>query len=106
MSSWKSQHKCHLCGITGVRLYRSYGSFLRKEEILCNGHVPEEGRGWLVPLIEDGDGGVWGYSSCPNRDITLSHGLLNDAKPWPNWLDGEWFDSIDDYLAQAKGGTS
>lgn len=60
-------HGCSVCGRNDVRLYRYGGMFLRDEEIFCRADAPSrkiEG-GNLIPLIEDTDGSVWGYTSAP-----------------------------------------
>lgn len=62
-------HQCATCNRNDVRLYRSYGMYLRKDAIFCKTHIPPEQVDWYVPLIEDTDGSVWGYTSCPNDAI-------------------------------------
>jgi hypothetical protein len=65
------KHKCSVCGRNDVRLYRYYGCFLRDDEIFCRSHAPEdhiENRS-LVPLCEDDDGSVWGYTSVPKDAV-------------------------------------
>lgn len=62
---------CTVCKRHDVRLYRYYGSFLRDEEIFCRSHAPAghiENQ-HLVPLCEDVDGSVWGYTSVPDEAI-------------------------------------
>jgi len=68
MSSTRSfQHNvCHECGRNDVKLYRKYGSILRQDEIYCGQHLPCN-RNWIVPLVEDTDGSVWGYTSVPQE---------------------------------------
>ena len=60
-------HKCSVCGRNDVKLYRYYGNFLREGEIYCGAHKP--GSEWLVPLVEDVDGTVWGYTSVPEDAV-------------------------------------
>ena len=88
-------YQCAVCGRADVRLYRSYGSFLRNEEIFCNGHVPGKvaERGWWVPLVEAEDGFVWGYTSAPTEDIRRWHGLHDAQTPGPIWANGRWIDT-------------
>lgn len=59
------KHKCAKCGRNDVRLYRYYGSFLREDEIFCRSDAPagEIDMQYLVPLCEDEDGNVWGYTA-------------------------------------------
>lgn len=62
----KQQHRCAECNRDDVRLYRYYASFLRDSEIFCRSHAPEGEPGkWMVALVEDVDGTVWGISSAP-----------------------------------------
>jgi hypothetical protein len=83
---------CAKCYRSGVRLYRSYGSFLRDEEIFCNGCLdqPAEKRGWWVPLIPADDGGVWGYTSAPEADIARWEALPDRDPGGPYWSAGRW----------------
>ena len=66
------KHKCAVCNRNDVRLYRWFGMFKRDEDIRCKAHVDEpeliENQN-MVPLIEDADGNVWGYTSAPYDDI-------------------------------------
>lgn len=101
-----SLHRCSECKRSDVRLYRSYGTFLRTDDLRCNAHVPDDDlplkdleilprfskkSDWWVPLIDDGEGTVWGYTSCPDKDIARWHGKP-DAAPSPEWRDGQWHD--------------
>jgi hypothetical protein len=54
-----------------ARLYRYYSSFLRDAEIFCKAHAPAGHieQQYLVPLCEDLDGSVWGYTSVPDDAI-------------------------------------
>lgn len=63
----KQQHCCSVCKRDDVKLCRWYGSFLRDDEIYCAAHRPQTE--WLVPLCEDTDGSVWGYTSVPQDAI-------------------------------------
>lgn len=66
------KHKCAVCGRNDVKLYRWYAMFLRDEDIRCKAHVDDpallENQN-MVPLVEDKDGSVWGYTSAPDEDI-------------------------------------
>ena len=72
------RHRCAVCGRSDVRLYRYYGSFLRDSEIFCDLDAPEKSGDWLVPLCEDTDGSVWGYSSIP-EDALARFYAMSDA---------------------------
>jgi hypothetical protein len=101
-------YRCSECRRSDVRLYRSYGTFLRTEDLRCNKHVPDDDdlslkdleilprfskkSGWWVPLVDDGEGTVWGYTSCPDGDIARWHDKP-DAAPSPEWRDGQWHDA-------------
>jgi len=70
-------HQCAVCGRSDVRLYRYYGSPLRDSEIYCCQDAPGgqiEGQ-FLVPLCEDVDGTVWGYTSVPEDAIARFYAL-------------------------------
>ena len=64
-------HCCTICKRRTVKLYRYYGCFLRDDEIFCKAHAPAGhiANQNLVPLIEDTDGSVWGYTSVPQKAI-------------------------------------
>lgn len=62
-------HSCSVCDKDYVRLFRPYSEFLRAERIRCKQHVPGDEWDWYVPLIEDEDGSVWGYTSVPRDAI-------------------------------------
>ena len=70
-------HKCAVCGRNDVKLYRYYAFFLRVEEIFCKAHVPagQIENQYFVPLCEDTDGSVWGYTSVPNDAIERFNSL-------------------------------
>ena len=64
-------HCCTVCKRNDVRLYRYYGRVLRDEEIYCKADAPDgqiESQS-LVPLCEDFDGSVWGYTSVPDDAV-------------------------------------
>lgn len=74
------QHKCSECGRSDVRLYRYRGRFLRDSEVYCcqcapAGPIKEK---LLVPLCEDMDGSVWGFTSAP-IDALARFYALSDA---------------------------
>lgn len=73
----KQFHKCSVCGKNDVRLYRYGGMFLRDEEIFCRAHAPEGkiDSGSLIPLVEDVDGSVCGYTSFPEDAIKRFYGM-------------------------------
>lgn len=70
-------HCCTVCKRNTVKLYRYYASFLRDEEIYCKTHAPagQIERQHLVPLCEDVDGSVWGYTSVPEDAIARFNAL-------------------------------
>lgn len=68
---------CALCGASGVKLWRPYGQFYRAHRNRCQFCAElREGRsrdandqiGWMVPLILDEKGLVWGYVAGPKAD--------------------------------------
>ncbi len=70
--------KCGKCGVVGVKLWRSYGMFLRDEDVQCatccgitaaDLAKDPHGKGWRVACIHAPDGSVWGYTSAPTVDI-------------------------------------
>jgi hypothetical protein len=67
----EQHHCCTVCKRNTIKLYRYYGSPLRDEEIFCHAHAPKGHieRQVLVPLVEDSDGLVWGYTSVPEDAI-------------------------------------
>jgi hypothetical protein len=75
MTNPYSKHRCGSCGAHGVKLWRPYGSFYRYDRCtLCAEREQGKKRrgteiGWLVPLILDDNDEVWGYTSCPQKDI-------------------------------------
>ena len=73
----EQHHCCATCQRNDIKLYRYYGSFLRDEEIFCKAHAPEGAieRQHLVPLCEDEDGTVWGYTSVPDDAIARFNAL-------------------------------
>lgn len=62
-------HTCTVCKRARVKLYRYYGSVLRESEVFCEACAPAGEKQYLVPLIEDTDGSVWGYTSAPSNAI-------------------------------------
>lgn len=64
-------HQCAVCRRRDIKLYRYYSSFLRDAEIFCKAHAPAGHieQQYLVPLCEDLDGSVWGYTSVPDDAI-------------------------------------
>lgn len=73
----EQHHCCTVCQRNTVKLYRYYSSFLRDDEIFCRAHAPagEIEQQYLVPLCEDVDGTVWGYTSVPGDAIARFHAL-------------------------------
>lgn len=77
---------CAACGVTGVRLYRDYGGFLRRERIFCNAHVPKESFGWYVPLrVDPKDGSVWGHCAGDQASIDAFYALADADENGPVW---------------------
>lgn len=76
----EQHHKCATCGRNTVKLYRYYSFFLRDEEIFCRKHAPagQIESQYLVPLCEDLDGSVWGYTSVPDDAIARFNALPDD----------------------------
>ena len=76
----EQRHCCAICGRNTVKLYRYYGCFLRDGEIYCRTHAPAGhiDRQNLVPLCEDTDGSVWGYTSVPDDAIARREALPDD----------------------------
>lgn len=73
-------HRCATCQRNTVKLYRYYASPLRDAEIFCRrcappGHIERQN---LVPLCEDTDGTVWGYTSVPEDAIARFNALPDD----------------------------
>ena len=73
--------RCATCN-RDAKLYRPYGEFLRSSRIHCARHVPDWR--WYVPMIEDVDGSVWGYTSVPYGAIQRWESFPD--KPTPYWL--------------------
>jgi hypothetical protein len=71
----EQHHCCAVCQRRDCRLYRGYGTFLRDDEIFCKAHIPADQAGWYVPLCEDLDGSVWGYTSAPDDAIERFNAL-------------------------------
>lgn len=76
----EQHHRCMMCKRNTVKLYRYYGSPLRDDEIYCRACAPtdEIDKQVLVPLCEDVDGTVWGYTSVP-ADAIARFEALPDA---------------------------
>lgn len=100
------KHYCASCYHSDVRLYRSYGSFLRDSEIFCNLHLPatDDTRGWWVPLVEDADGGVWGYTSAPPEDMARWLALPEYDAWGLTWVAGRWVRPRDVQAGRAPTG--
>lgn len=64
----------------------------RPDDIFCNAHItaPVADRGWWVPMIQDTDGSVWGYTSVPELAIR-GWEILPDADPHSYWKEGHWY---------------
>ena len=82
--STDQHHRCSVCGEQHVRLYRSYGTFLREDQIVCNAHV--DGTDWVMPLVEDLEGGVWGYTSAPLSACVRFYRRPDATPDGPRWL--------------------
>lgn len=76
-----SKVKCGVCGATGVRLYRPYGSFYREEDNSCLAHIRPTAVGFYVPLVLSDTGDPWGYSSAAQDD-------MEDWKKMPDTVPG------------------
>lgn len=53
---------------------------MRDDEIFCKKHAPQGyiDKQVMVPLVEDTDGSVWGYTSIPDDAIERWEGLLDN----------------------------
>ena len=73
----EQHHCCAARKRNTVKLYRYYGSPLRDAEIYCRKDAPagEIEHQYLVPLCEDLDGSVWGYTSVPDDAIARFEAL-------------------------------
>jgi hypothetical protein len=68
---------CGSCRVTAVQLWRDYGGFFREHDVRCQQCAEREQKkprdgdsiGWLVPLVTDPEGRIWGYTSAPESDI-------------------------------------
>jgi hypothetical protein len=76
-------YRCGECGVTGVRLWREYNTFLNYQHLYCRVCAVKDQKktptdlerydrdrcdqiGWLVPAVPTRDGETfWGYSSVP-----------------------------------------
>lgn len=65
----RGKRTCAKCGRGQCKLYRPYGEFLREGRIVCKADIPQGQEGWYVPLCEDVDGTVWGYTSARQDSI-------------------------------------
>jgi len=74
------KHCCAICQRNDIKIYRYYGLFLRDEQIFCRTHAPPGHieRKNLVPLCEDEDGSVWGYTSVPPDAIARWEALPDE----------------------------
>jgi len=68
------QHKCFVCGATGVRLYRPGGMFLRASTTSCKKHQDPKWGSYLPMWIDD-DGSVWGKTSAPQSALDKFNSL-------------------------------
>ena len=84
-----SNRKCAKCGKQGVKLYRAYGEFLRDDRIFCQEHVNPDSWGWYIPLIEDTDGTVWGYTSSPLEAVKRWEALPGKYSATAGWNPGK-----------------
>lgn len=73
-------HCCTVCKRNDIKLYRWYGFFLHDDEIFCRTHAPDGhiDKQHLVPLCEDLDGSVWGYTSVPPDAIARFNALPDE----------------------------
>jgi hypothetical protein len=88
-----SQPRCGSCEAEGVRIYREYGSFYRSETDRCNGCIPADHRGWMVPCVLSEDGSPWGYLSVPTDAAERFYALPEKSDAHPSWRRvGGWAD--------------
>ena len=88
-----TNYACHKCGVTGVKLWREYQTFLNHQSLLCckcsgeeqnkdvksiddRGRIESElgGRtdqiGWRIPAVPTKDNDTyWGYTSVPEDGV-------------------------------------
>lgn len=85
---------CGECGVTGVKIYRSYGMFRRPETDRCNECIDPDLQGWMVPCVLDDDGNAWGYGSVPKEACDEFDALPERSSEHPRWRRiGGWSDS-------------
>ncbi len=85
---------CGKCGVTGVRIYREYGSFRREETDRCNECIDQSHKGWMVPCCLDKDGNAWGYTSVPDKECEEFYALPEKSNSLSHWQRiGGWSDS-------------
>lgn len=76
-------YECGDCGVTGVRLYREYQTFLDQQHLRCRKCACENQKkeqpctsseheiGWLVAAVPTEDGTTyWGFTSVPDAGVT------------------------------------
>ncbi len=90
--------KCGMCGNEGIRLYRPCSNAFDDSWLRCNAHIPERGRCYWVPAIDGAIRTPHGYSGL-TPSLMDSYRRLSDARPWPQHIDGKWYDSADEYMS-------
>lgn len=86
------KYKCHKCGVSGVKLWRQYNTFLEHQRVMCvdctlidqglvGTHVSEDGYNqseygktdqlsWMVPAVPTIEMDTyWGYTSVPEDRV-------------------------------------
>lgn len=86
--------KCAQCGATSdrVRLYRSYATFRRPELDRCNACLPESDTSFMVPLIFNSHGEVYGFASAPDDKVSEFMALPEKSDVHPTWTAAGWDD--------------
>lgn len=83
ISAVRIPYECGDCGISGVKLWREYQTFLDHQRLRCVrcaekdqnrrldlGREGSDQIGWLIPAVPTPDGdSFWGYTSVPLADV-------------------------------------
>lgn len=90
---------CGKCGVTGVRIYREFGSFRREETDRCNECIDQSFKTWMVPCCLDENGNAWGFTSVPDKDCEKFYALPEKSNSLPYWQrEGGWSETGEDEI--------